>query len=300
MPYYHYKAENKIKVFDFLKSKTHLPEDEISDLIHFGCLYLNGTRWFPTRDDFLLPNQIIRFHLHPKRYSSEQLKKIRVIQENHNFIAIYKPAGVPSHETLDNCIENAKFYLMSKKKFNLWPLSRLDVGTQGILLFAKNREFANKYNELLNVRKITKIYHCLSHSAAPLASGIYKHWMIKSNKAPKNLLSDTQISQLEQSNFLDCQLELNFSERFDSSIIQNFAVQDLTSIYLNQIRLITGRTHQVRAQMSKLAHPLLGDSLYGSSIQSSCQFECIALACTKILSHELGINIELDFREISW
>jgi 23S rRNA-/tRNA-specific pseudouridylate synthase len=301
MPFYHYQVQDQINVYDFLKEKFQLNEDAISNLIHLGCLYLNGTRWFPNRYDVLLPNQIIRFHPTPKRFSVEQLKKLKVIEEDKNFIAIYKPPGVPSHETLDNRIENAKFYLMQKNDFNnLWPLFRLDVGTQGILLFAKNRDFANHYNELLKTRKITKIYHALSSGPTSLAAGLYKHWMIKNKKAPKVILPKAHMTEMPPYELLECQLQLISSERFDPGLIRNFDVNDHTSIFLNKIQLITGRTHQIRAQMSTLSHPLIGDSLYGSSIQSKCPFECFALACTQIMIQDVGINVRLEFGEVNW
>jgi 23S rRNA-/tRNA-specific pseudouridylate synthase len=330
MAFFHYKSETPIEVFQFLEQQTQLGQDTLKNLISLGCLYRNGKRWNPTPGEWLQPNDIIRFHPNPKRFLISQLEKIQILQQTSNFVAIYKPPGVPSHETLDNQIENAKSHTRNLiSATQLWPLSRLDVGTQGILLFSKSSEFAKRYNHYLSQQLVTKIYHCLSWGSSALKVATYIHWMQKSKKAPKILCTEEELGhqKLQEESFDRCELKILSSQLvtsnnlalFQNSLFcknllshlerqKNFTKREsdqkfqihFQNVYLNQIQLVTGRTHQIRAQLSKLDHPILGDSLYGSLFTSHGLFENFALACTHIVCEEIGLNVQIGLGKINW
>jgi 23S rRNA pseudouridine1911/1915/1917 synthase len=330
MAFFHFKSETPIEVFQFLEQQTQLGQETLTNLISLGCLYRNGKRWTPNPGEWIQPHEILRFHPNPKRFLPSQIEKIEILQETSNFVAIYKPPGVPTHETLDNQIENAKYHTQNLISVTrLWPLSRLDVGTQGILLFSKNLEFAKKYNTYLSRNLVTKIYHCLSWGSSPLKIATYTHWMQKSKKVPKIVYEEGELEypNLKEGPFDRCELRILSSQLVTSNNLPLFHnslfCKNLLShlgrqkrftkresdqesqihfqnVYLNRIQLVTGRTHQIRAQLSKLNHPILGDSLYGGSFCSHSLFENFALACTHIVCEEMGLNIQIDLRQIDW
>jgi len=312
MPFYHYKSNEDVEVYNFLQIKTQLSLSDLKDLVQLGCLYLNQNRWLPQPGETLRANQIIRFHPTPKRFSSKQMKKLRVISDTIDYIAIYKPPGIPSHETLDNRIENAKTATQELVKEPLISLARLDVGTQGILLFAKTKDFAKKYNSYLQSKKILKFYSAISEGMRSLELGQHQHWMYKSKRSPKMILDQEEYQNLNKGDFLACILMINESVLFKGSIENSYRLNDLfrtepmiehnrrSKLYLNQIQLITGRTHQIRSQLSKMDHPIVGDRTYKSLRIPNHQFETFALACTHVICQDLGLDIQIKTADIQW
>lgn len=220
-------------------------------------------------------NDLIRVHLEPKRFLPSRLSLIRILENQPDWLCIFKPAGVPSHETLDNQIENAKSYTEKLVDQPLWGLGRLDVGTSGLLLFAKSPKVAQVFN-LDVLPKAEKIYqaHCpLSPSLNP---GIWIDWMKKEKRSPRHL-ADTQDAEFT----IRCELEV-------LSVQKNESAQKL------KIKLITGRTHQIRAQMAKRGTPILGDALYGSREKPPETHEEFTLCCEEIRLEYLGSKINLQ------
>lgn len=301
MPFSHYKSDEPIEIFRFLSDKTQLNLQTLKDLISLGCLYQNGRRCYPKSGDILPKDVVIRFHPNPKRFPLEQLKKIRILNQTSDYVAIWKPAGLPSHETLDNSQENVKRALENQIQTQIWPTSRLDVGTQGILIFALTPEFAKYFNRCLQNHSVNKFYTCLTQSERPLSKGNLIHLMVKSKIAPKVLLPMN--ADQEKQDLLHCELRvINSSKVTETKDIAalNFDLNTQLPLIQSQLKLITGRTHQIRAQLSQVGHPILGDTLYGSPAQSHYHFDHFALICSQVILEEIGLNIEIDIRNIQW
>ncbi len=237
----HLMADSSCLLSDFIAKKLILEESHISNLFSLGSIFVNKKRVFI--DQPLFPSDYIRVHTHPKRYEVEAIDwRNRVIFEKDNFILINKPTGVPVHATLDNCIENVSYQLSRFLGYPLFVTQRLDVAVSGLLILAKTPQFQSDFNRYLSLRRVTKHYHALTQFQPKL--GIHTHFMEKSPWAPKVLSSESSPNRLQ------CDLEI-------LSSIQ------LGNIFDSCIHLITGRTHQIRAQLSFLNCPILGDSTYG-------------------------------------
>jgi 23S rRNA pseudouridine1911/1915/1917 synthase len=216
------------------------------ELLSLGAVYKDQKRIF--EDGFVDEKNLLRIHLMPRRYQTQHLHYDRdIIFEDENLIAVNKPALLPVHPTLDNAKENLLFLLQQKAKENITCLHRLDLETTGLILFSKNEAATRHFQNVFAQKKIKKIYKAVVEGSK-LAPGHFKHWMKKSDRAPK-IISDIA------------------SE--DSSIVElkvlhlkPFSIPDRQ---LAEIQLLTGRTHQIRAQMSHLGFPLAGDRLYGGS-----------------------------------
>ena len=197
-------------------------------------------------DQKLSKQDYIRIHPHPKRYDTESVDwHSTIIFENETFILVNKPSGIPVHATLDNSIENVAYQLSQTLGYPLYVTQRLDVPVSGLLLLAKTLNFQSEFNRFLRQKKVTKHYKALTHNEP--RHGLHTHYMEKSPWAPKVL-------SLEPSpNHLECQLEI-------------LQTTPLGELFESEIHLITGRTHQIRSQLSFLGCPILGDCTYGGEV----------------------------------
>lgn len=238
---FHFKVEEAMDLFTAIKSNTNLTDLKINTLLELGSIYLNSKRILTNQK---LPKpSIVRLHLNPRRFPNDRLKLSQIMFENDEFIVVNKPSGIPTQASVDNIKENLLVYLSEELDRKLYITNRLDIGTSGLIIFAKNPQFQTWYNQQLSEGLVEKKY--LAETRGPLLErGILQHWMIKHPRAPKKL------SKTPLENAYKCVLEI-------------LSAQNLTTHNLYEIRLLTGRTHQIRAQLSFEQNPIAGDLLYG-------------------------------------
>ncbi len=243
------KAEgNQIQALD-RNSVLSVKDVDLHFLIEMGAIYVEQQRALDPQ--FLITKEnLLRIHWSPKRFFSQREPKI--LFENTDFLICDKPSGIPTHPSLDNYRENLWHWLQKQRSDPLLPIQRLDVLTSGLIAFAKNRTAQKLFqsDSLLapeQSRKFKKVYTTISLQAPPL--GLQSHWMADSARAPKKqAFKEDPKAKL-------CRLEVLAVER------REFAA--LGPLYQSHIELLTGRTHQIRFQMSQLGCPLIGDEMYG-------------------------------------
>lgn len=189
-----------------------------------------------------------------------------VVADTAALVVLDKPAGVPSVARNDNAAEAALPLIAaaltpkiaeggpSTPTVQLWPTGRLDVGTSGLLVLGRSRKAAAEYNRLLRAGLVHKTYRAVvrrrSADVAPLpppGSSVI-HWMSKMAASPQT------IADLADSvHPLECHLVL----------VNVRLVDHADGVAIVNLDLKTGRTHQIRAQLSHLGWPLVGDVLYG-------------------------------------
>lgn len=239
----HYLAQEEGTLLGCLMQRAGLTREEGERLFYFGAVYQDRRR--VSSDRPLTPGQYVRVHLEPRRFPVGKIDwRATVVRHNSEFVVVNKPAGIPVHATIDNQVENVLHQLQVALNSPLYITQRLDTEVSGALVFAKAREFQRQFNRLLVERKVKKRYRALV--TAPPALGRHVHFMQPTPRSPKT------VSVSIQPNWLECALTV-VSVR--PSEAQAFDVE---------IDLETGRTHQIRAQLSAMGSPILGDSLYGS------------------------------------
>lgn len=244
----HFIIENTAYLLDFLSNELKLQKDLARDLLALGAVYINKVR---TVDNVLVqPNDYIRLHIEPKRYDFTKINlKSKIIFENSDFIILNKPAGYPVHPTLDNIKENIITQLSLTLNQTLYPTHRLDLPTSGLLLLAKTVSFQRHFNFLLTDRKVKKHYLANLEGYFQIKEKLLIHYMEKSDRAPRKLFSEPARDRMK------CELEILCYTDFSKESNKFSEVK---------INLLTGRTHQIRAQMALMGHPIINDIMYGA------------------------------------
>ncbi len=260
-------VDDQSRLVAWLAGKTGRSREAIEDLMRLGAIYVNEER---VRTNVAVdPGDVVRAHLDPKRFPAALTQKWVdvIIEENPRYLVIDKPAGISLIPTVDNFVENVIFQLGRVLNREVSVIHRLDEGTEGLVTVALDREFSREFNVELKERRVVKIYECLT--TAPIPLGRHVHFMIPSDRSPKVLRSPPEPTDLR------CELEVESSEL-------------LGSVWKSRIRLLTGRTHQIRAQVAALGAPILGDVMYGGEARSTepgHKLRCVELGFNEFLTN---------------
>lgn len=219
------------------------PTREHADaLLAFGAVYRNRRRLLA--DAPVTAGDYLRVHTRPRRFPARDVDwPSRVVAETEGYLVVDKPAGVPVHATLDNARENVSACLGALRGERLLVTQRLDVTTSGLLVLARTVELQRRFNRWLAARLVDKCYRAVTLAAPPV--GEHVHFMLPSSRAPRTVIAEPGTGSLE------CRLRV---ERVAPLRDGAFEVE---------LRLLTGRTHQIRAQLAALGAPLRGDAMYG-------------------------------------
>jgi 23S rRNA pseudouridine1911/1915/1917 synthase len=178
---------------------------------------------------------------------------LNVLYEDNHVIAVYKPAGVlvqagegPEHD--DNTLYwQVKMFIKERDKkpgnVFLGVLHRLDRNVSGVILFAKTSKGAARLSEQIRDRLIKKIYHAVVIGAPSPASATLRHNLRKDESSKQSILDPSG----------------------DEAVLHYDTIKSGNGYSLLRIELETGRFHQIRAQLSAIGHPIVGDMKYGAS-----------------------------------
>ena len=160
-----------------------------------------------------------------------------ILENNENFIVINKPSGIAvqsgtkSFRNIIDVLKDTKYFFDKKP----YIVHRLDKETSGVLIIAKNREYAQLFTSLFRIRKIHKTYIAFTHGVIPKNKIVLNDNLIvyeNGRKIIQKAISNVRI--LKSSN-------------------------NYTYVELNPI---TGRKHQLRKQLFNLWNPIVGDDKY--------------------------------------
>jgi len=183
--------------------------------------------------------------------------KLDIVYEDENIMLLNKRPGVLVHEDTagaeNTLVLHMKAYLYQKGEYD--PESeqsfapalcnRIDRNTGGIVIAAKNAEALRVMNEKIRENEITKRYLCLVHGTPKPREATMTGYLRKD--AAKNLVEVRDNPFAGAKNIITRYRVLE--ERGDRSLLE--------------VELVTGRTHQIRAHMAHVGHPLVGDGKYG-------------------------------------
>lgn len=183
--------------------------------------------------------------------------KLEIVYEDDNILLVDKKPGVivhdDAHESRDTLINHVLLYLYksgsydpeSEASFTPSLCNRLDKNTGGIVIVAKNARSQRILYDAVKTRQITKKYLALVHGIFEKKADVISAYHIK---RPSDNIVD----------IFDCEVPGS------KKIVTGYKVlEEKSNMSLVEIDLITGRTHQIRAHMAHIGHPVVGDCKYG-------------------------------------
>ena len=205
-----------------------------------------------------------------------------VCEKNNQFIAFNKPPGmaVQSKSDLD-------FHRLANAyaKRNLFLVHRIDQPVGGLVLFARNKNAANLLSNQFAAGQVDRIYYAIVSDRPEKDSGILEHYLLHDKKSNKSKV----VSGAAEGGKLS-QLEYQYLVSSDT-------------YHLLQVKLLSGRTHQIRIQLAAAGMPVKGDVKYGarrSNRDRSIHLHATSLEFNHPVSNE-RIKIEAPWPdEVLW
>lgn len=246
-------------------SATGLAETEARALINLGAVYA-GERDAPSRATkaalHVAGGAHLRIHARPRRYAAarETDWPARVLHREAGFVVVHKPSGLPVSPGVDNSRECvAACVAAALRCAPLRVIHRLDNCTSGVLALAETKDAAQRFGAMQRAAAgsgdddepeaaVTKLYRALV--TAPVALGAQEAWVTTGHKEPgaprRTLVFDAP------------------GDGRQRAVQQVLAcAPHAPGVWECEVRLQTGRTHQIRALLAASGAPIMGDTLYG-------------------------------------
>jgi 23S rRNA pseudouridine1911/1915/1917 synthase len=182
--------------------------------------------------------------------TSETLKEESILYRDEELIVINKPAGMPTQPTparyqgtlyaeLQKLLDNPR---RKWDRPSIGMVQRLDRDTSGVIVFSIHKRAHKKMTEAFRGRDVEKLYWALASGTPDEESGVIRSLLAK--RRSTNLI----VSVKKGGKPAETHYQL---------------LQRLNGASLMEVRLVTGRSHQIRAHFSEAGMPLLGDTSYG-------------------------------------
>ena len=242
-----------------------LPASLAQKYIRIKRIKLNGAR--AERDTRLQAGDVLSLYINDEffdkprednAYLTVAAPKLNIVYEDENILLVDKRPGLAVHphdgaEYGRTLIDQIQAYLYQKKEwrpreenaFTPALCNRIDRNTGGIVIAAKTAEALRILNQKIRDREIDKRYLAIVEGTLPKKEGSLVGFLFKDAKKNRVFVTDTP-----QPGSKSC--------RTDYRVLAS-----RNGLTLVECRLITGRTHQIRAQFAHAGHPLLGDGKYG-------------------------------------
>ena len=204
-----------------------------------------------------------------KKFDVDSSKKLKldVVFEDKNILILNKPSGVktqPNSNKKDSLIDLVVRYLIEKKEYfpekenSFVPAfcTRLDFNTKGLIIAGKNAKTLRCLGELTKKGKIKKTYKCFVEGVMEKKNDVLMGYWSKDFKQNKVIITEKR---------------REFSKKV---VTEYFVLKQFENIAKLQVLIKSGKSHQIRAHMKQIGHPIVGDVKYGSKIKKELQLTC--------------------------
>lgn len=248
--------EDGMKLSSILRSRFGLSRGMIRRLKRADCAKVEGETAYMRRQ--MKAGERVVLYLPPssKGHVEPQPLPLDIRHEDDHLLVVEKPPGMLVHpagyEQRDTLANGVVFHQIAKGELpGAGPVTRLDRGTSGLVLFAKHPHAHHLLTQAIKRGEVEREYLALVHGQLALDRGTVD--------APIRRIGPTTSERIVA---VDGQRAITYYQvvaRYRSvGALERGAT-------LVQLTLGTGRTHQIRVHMAHLGHPLIGDPLYGQA-----------------------------------
>ncbi len=250
-----FKAERNSSLMDFLLERNPgMSKTKAKRMIENNQILCNGKELSRATDP-VVAGEVIE--LEPRQI--EKIHKthglpVKIVYEDRWIVVVHKPIGIiasgdstPENPTLFTLVRS---YLRERygKRCNLYPVHRLDREVEGLIMFARTVEAQTKLKE--NWKEVNKYYLALINGVPSEKSGTITSWLREEDGYDVHSY-DEEVPGSKQAITHYRVLEANASRA------------------LLEIKLETGRKHQIRVHLSSMGWPIVGDKRYGDTSKNT-------------------------------
>ena len=229
---------------------------------------------------------------------------INVVYEDNQILVVYKPAGIATQTARvgqQDMVSEIKNYLVKNNKSNQNALSknepskgepylglihRLDQPVCGLLVFAKSKPAAASLSHQLDTGELQKYYYAIVMGKPDKENDVLVDYLYKDGRS--------NMSMVVREDFPEAKKAVLEYRKMKTLM----ALEDHIEATLLEIKLMTGRHHQIRVQLSNQGWPILGDSKYGN--ENSKDFSRQALRGLALCAHKLRFKHPTTGKEMTF
>ncbi|MFA5187753.1 MAG: RluA family pseudouridine synthase [Patescibacteria group bacterium] len=241
----------------FLTAKLPISRSQIQKLIKAGTILVNNKKssvhnFLQPGDQINIPSKEIKKLTAIKSLEPNKKVKFKIVYEDDNILVIDKPAGLLVHPTEkmepDTLVNGllARYPEIAKvgdDKLRPGIVHRLDKAVSGLILVCKTQKAFDYFKNLFQKRKVKKIYTALVHGQMARPEGEINLPIERAKGKGKMAVK-------------------SIAEGGKEALTKYTIIKQFKNFSLLEVEILTGRTHQIRAHLNAIQHPIVGDKLY--------------------------------------
>ena len=267
------------------------PLSRIFGAIRAGDVKVNGKKSkenyrLALNDTIVIKNLFSENFDNKKSFEKNNLKKIQIqksdlekykkmiIFENEDFFIVNKSEKIPMHKGTGHKYGLAEVFKEIFKNENINFANRLDFETSGLVIGCKNLKFLRYISQKIRNNEIQKKYFAIVHNTKNnIESKIFKIENYLTTTENKVIVSENPISKDSKKSITNFK-KILISELKNTKKILDLLGKNNKNVFLLDVDLVTGRKHQIRAQLAHQKIPIVGDKKYGIQDGSNKFFLC--------------------------